>query len=313
MFEVSTVLFSLIVEGFIALLVVVIVLTILFFKHKRRDRDAITKLVDQIKQQSKIRLEKTGSFLIEKYRFEGNDLEKAVKAIDKAEKKFMQRIINVYLKRDSDSFVSIDAWVAELIETYKELSPVMPDAEMLAEMVAEQSSAGGEDLTEELEALQKTNEKLAEELSITKETMGNMIAEFGNMFGGGKEHELEDGQVITKVVETIDEKPDSENTEMPTTANEVAEPSLEASADAAIQLDQPEDAGGEAEDTSIEDLLMSVDIEPESDELMAETTATEPETENRDDSSKKDTPVQKEVFDEGIDDLIDGIDLSDDT
>ena len=148
MIEVSTLLFSLIVEGFLVLLIVLFALVLFNFRRKNTDRLAVHKLIDQLKQQSKVRMEQTGSFLNEKYRFEGNDLKKAVKSIDKAEKKFMQKIINVYLKRDADRLISMDAWVAELIETYKSLSPVMPDPEILEAIAS--GDAGGGKIDEEI-------------------------------------------------------------------------------------------------------------------------------------------------------------------
>ena len=44
--------------------------------------------------------------------------------------------------------------------------------------------------------LKKEKAQLSEELAITKKTMDSMIAEFGNMFGGGHDNELAKTDVV---------------------------------------------------------------------------------------------------------------------
>lgn len=187
MIEVSAVLFTLIVEGFIILLAIIIVALIISKRCKNRDRKAANQLVKQIKHQSQTRIEQTGSFLNEKYHFEGNGLKKAVQAIDKSEKRFFQKIINMYLKRDSDELMSMDASVAEMIDTYKSLEPIAPQAE-----------GNSEEDQAEIERLKQENASLSEELASTRQTMSEMVAEFGNMFGGGSDNEVAKFEVMEK-------------------------------------------------------------------------------------------------------------------
>ncbi|MDH3762095.1 MAG: hypothetical protein OEU50_14030, partial [Gammaproteobacteria bacterium] len=44
---------------------------------------------------------------------------------------------------------------------------------------------------QEITTLRHENEELRSELSQAKNSLSDMIAEFGNMFGGGKDHELD--------------------------------------------------------------------------------------------------------------------------
>lgn len=191
MIEVSLLLFTLITEALVVCLVIISISILLLLKRRKKDRVAAKKLIDQVRHQSKTRLQTTSSFLNDKYRFEGDELQRAVKSIDKAEKQFIQKIINVYLNRDAHGLNSMDACVAEMIDTYKDLSPVMPEADAAPSMDSEAA--------QELLELKDLNAKLTEELNITKETMTNMIGEFGNMFGGGKDHELDKSEVVEKV------------------------------------------------------------------------------------------------------------------
>lgn len=190
MIEVSGIIFTLLVELLVILSVAWVFALFFSLKKKKNDRQAAHKLADQIKQQSDLRLKETGSFLQEKYSFEGNQLQKAIKLIDKTEKSFFQKIINLYLHRDAAALSSLDAAVAELIDVYKSLTP--------AKTETVQSDTG--ELEDEIEHLKLTNANLAEELAITKQTMSNMIGEFGNMFGGGSDNNLDQEEVVEKVI-----------------------------------------------------------------------------------------------------------------
>ena len=192
MIEVSAALFILLIEGVIALALIIALMLILSAKRKKRRRTALAQLVAQIKKQSEVRTTETGSFLQDIYQLEGNDLKKAVEMIDKGEKHLFQVLINGYLTEDPEIITSIDATVAELIDIYKELKPKVEEVEI-------DDDSELETLRKQIEGLESTNQELREELSITKTTMGNMIAEFGNMFGGGAGHELDNLEVVEKV------------------------------------------------------------------------------------------------------------------
>ncbi|MCP4432880.1 MAG: hypothetical protein GY806_18060 [Gammaproteobacteria bacterium] len=198
MMEVSAALFILLIEGLIGLLVTLILVLFMASRKKRRRLKAIAQLVAQIKKQSEVRISETGSFLQDIYQLEGDDLKKAVEMIDKGEKHLYQILINGFLTEDPKIITSIDASVAELIDIYKDLKPKVEEVQVNDE-------AELETLRKQIEELQNTNKKLDEELNITKTTMGNMIAEFGNMFGGGSDHELANFEVVEKVGATSDE------------------------------------------------------------------------------------------------------------
>ncbi len=190
MIEISAIVFSLIIEAYVILLIGVISWLYFNSKKKKNDRKAALKLVEQIKHQEESRHNLNRSYLKEKYNLEGPQLKKAISAIDKSEKRFFQKVIDLYLKRDSDALGSLDADVAELIDTYKSLTPV-PATE-----VKEDSEKD-----EQIEILRAANAQLTEELAITNKTMSDMIAEFGNMFGGGSDNKLKQDEVVEKVAE----------------------------------------------------------------------------------------------------------------
>ncbi len=192
MITINAAVFILLVEGLFVLLIALVFLVVLGHRRKTKKRKAVAQLVAQIKKQSEVRTQETGSFLQEIYQLEDDELKKAVSAIDKSEKHLFQKLIESYLTDNPELISSMDAAIAELIDTYKELKP--------KEQIIEKGSEEKEKLLgEEIEKLRKERDNFKEELSITKETMGNMIAEFGNMFGGGADHELANFEVVEKV------------------------------------------------------------------------------------------------------------------
>ena len=199
MIEVNAVVFLLLNEALFLIVIVCAVVVFFVLKKRKRKRKAIIQLVSQIKKQSELRLKETGSFLQDIYQLDEQELEKAVKSIDKSEKQFFQKLIDSYLTDDPDLISSMDGSVAGLIDTYKELKP---KKEEIDTSVGDENDA----LLKQIQVLEESNEKLKEELGITKTTMSNMIAEFGNMFGGGSDHEMANFEVVEQLEESIEEK-----------------------------------------------------------------------------------------------------------
>jgi hypothetical protein len=243
------------VEALVVCLVAITIWMVISIKKKKRDQAAAKALIAQIKDQSRTRLQKTELFLAEKYRLEGNELHKAVESIDKAEKKFMQNMINIYLQRDAQRLTSMDALIAEMIDTYKSYTPVVPDT--------------GQEVAE----LKEINEKLTDELRVTKENMTSMASEFGNMFGGGKDTKLDEEEVVEKVIvrgktPQSDEKDiDTDDIEIDTVETSET-PVLQEDVETALGVDKqkaetekkksvPEQ---ELDDEDVDELLNSIDL-----------------------------------------------------
>jgi len=288
--QISTVAFSLLVELLILLSVVLGVWFFQSLKRSRQDRAAAAKVVEQVRHQSDLRVQETGSFLEQKYQFEGDELKKAVQSIDRAEKKFIQKVMNMYLKRLPHELEALDASMAELIDAYKDLTPAsIAVSEVVTEEEPDASEA--EAMAAEVETLRESNARLNEELAITKQTMGNMIAEFGNMFGGGQDSSLEQEEVLAKVnVAAVDIDASTAEIAIASTA----EPAV-------VPTDQPaQDETAASGDNTDQPAQQAV----------------EPAAQKKADpaSAGKSSAADDDLldFDEGIDELMDGIDLSED-
>ncbi len=199
MIEVSAIVLILLAEGFVLALLAVAVLIVLIMRARSRRRKAIEQLADQLRKQSEVRRAETGSFLQQIYELEDAELKKAVNEIDKQEKLFFQKIIEIFYNDNMTLVPTLDAALAQLIDTYKSLKP----KERVQE-VAPDNTVEIEELKTANEDLKKSNAQLTEELAITKKTMDSMISEFGNMFAGGSNNDL----AKTDVVGQLDSKDD---------------------------------------------------------------------------------------------------------
>lgn len=201
MIEISPAILILLIEFLVVISIALVIVVFYGLRRRRQGRMAVAQLASQIKKQSQVRTGETGSFLKDIYQLEGDDLKEAVESIDKGEKALFQQLINSYLTEDVKIITSMDASVAELIDIYKELKPKIESAENMPD-------AERDEFIRKIEELNTINERLKVELDSTKITMGNMIAEFGNMFGGGSDHELASFEVAEKVGVKVDDDGD---------------------------------------------------------------------------------------------------------
>ena len=91
----------------------------------------------------------------------------------------MQKIINLFLHGETSRLAEINTAMTELIEPYKNLRPKIP-----APIVSD----GEQSALMKLETMGAQNEKLTQELKITKDRMMSIIARFYNRSGGGDDH-----------------------------------------------------------------------------------------------------------------------------
>jgi hypothetical protein len=165
MFEVNALLFILLAEGVFILLAALVLLTVLQWRKNRCHRNVVKKLVSQVNHYSEVRKKDTGTFLHDIYELEETELRQTVKEIDTREREFIQKIIDIFLRGETVLLTTVNVAVDELIGPYRKLRPKIP---------APTVSEGEQAALMQLETLEAQNEKLDQELKITKERMANM-------------------------------------------------------------------------------------------------------------------------------------------
>ncbi len=188
MLEVNAIYFVLLAEGFALLALILIGWIAIALLRLRGKRRAIADLAARIDKHAAERSTSTEAFLQAVYGLENEDLQAAVKNIAQREDEFYQLLL-LALKRGKQAQIgALDGALERLIESYKCLQPRVDETPPEALETAE-----------EIVTLRGENEKLRCELSLAKNKMSALVSEFGNMFGGGKDHELALEEIKDKV------------------------------------------------------------------------------------------------------------------
>ncbi|MCW8889060.1 MAG: hypothetical protein OQL20_00185, partial [Sedimenticola sp.] len=185
MIEVSKILLLVLGELFFISVIVALLFVYLAFSKRQRDRAAVKQLVARIKEDSDRREQETRKVMGERFGLEGAVLEEAVKKIIREEKKFYQVLIDVFLKRNTEAVPNLSVDYEGSVETYRTLEIPRSGSAVIAD------SAGDGVDPEEIMLLKEENQRLADELQVTMDTMGRMLSEYSLMFAGGSEDELD--------------------------------------------------------------------------------------------------------------------------
>lgn len=176
--------------------------------RRRKEWAAANKLVAALKGEQEARRQEIRSLLASKYGYHGDQLNEKATAISRAEWRFYQTLINIYLKRDAESVVSLHRAFAEATDPYYRLEvlaapaaqpakpPPEPPPEPQQEIrpAAPRPSAvpmnvmGGVEALDdfaEMQHLREENERLSEELQITMGTISRMLSEYSSIVGRG--------------------------------------------------------------------------------------------------------------------------------
>lgn len=185
MLEVNAIYFVLLVEAFGLLLILILLWILLSIFRLRRKRNAIRQLAQRLSKDAASRSQQNEAFLQAVYRFEGGELRAVLQDIEKHEADFFQILIDALRQGKNRQIDELDAALARVMASYKCLQP-------RAEAEREESGSTDAALVQrEVETLRSENDELRSELYAAQTGLNDMLAEFGNMFGGGKDHELD--------------------------------------------------------------------------------------------------------------------------
>lgn len=182
MLEVNAIYFILLVEGFGLLLFLILLWILIAVFRLRRKRKAVRDLVVRFRNRAAQRAEQTAAFLQAVYGLDGQDLQAAMQDIEKHEHDYFQLLIACVQRGRPAHIQGLDTELERLFDAYKCLQP---------RIEAQDAEATAEAGRQEISVLRSENDELRSELSLAQNKLGDMIAEFGNMFGGGKDHELD--------------------------------------------------------------------------------------------------------------------------
>lgn len=205
MITISSLWFWILIEALAATTLIALVLVVLMFVGKSRDRKAAAVIIQKIKEDEARRTAETKKILIYKFGFDDGDAEKLAVRTDRAERVLYQSIINMYLQRDASALEGLNITFETAVEPYRTLEPPGGGG----------ASGGSVDESKELTKLREENKRLSEEIGVTMQTMGRMLSEYSTMFADkAKEQEGElQQQAEAQEPEETQEEPAAEDSE----------------------------------------------------------------------------------------------------
>jgi hypothetical protein len=197
--QIDPFLFLLILELLLVTTVVAITVVAVTLSRKRKDKQAALTLVGRIKEDLPRRKDETTGVLVSRYGLDEGSAKELSTQIDRGERYFYQTMVNTYLKRDRQVLENLNVEFESSVEPYRNLTlkglarvvEEAPEPAPEAPSAAVAGDGGGD--SAECERLKIENSRLSQELRITMETMGRMLNEYSNMFGGGSDFD-HDGQ-----------------------------------------------------------------------------------------------------------------------
>jgi hypothetical protein len=234
--QIDPLLFLIMTELLLVTAAVSVVLAVIWFSRKRRDKKAAMVLVARIKEDRARRKQETKDILVKRFGVAEGQAEELATTIDREEKRFYQILINTYLRRDVTVFENMYVEYESAVDPYRSLE--------VSQASEKPAGSGIGDINESAEMLRlkEENKRLSEEVRITMETMGRMLSEYSAMFAGGGGDDLDKEKIksmFQEQAEGLEAKLEQER-ESREMANEEAAPESEPEAPTEAQPGSPE-------------------------------------------------------------------------
>lgn len=200
---------------------------------KSKGKKSVSELMEKIRADREARKMDIRKGLAA-YGLQDDALEAKVLEIDKRERKFYHRIATMYQNRSDAMLATLNVAFEGTTKPYYELDMKL---ETPAEQPADQEHGGIDPA--ELEALQKQNQELQNELAVTMETIGRMLSEYSSMFGSEEAEGLDKDKIMEAF--EVDESSEAAEEETDTTAVEEQAEVEEVEVVSDISVDEEED------------------------------------------------------------------------
>jgi hypothetical protein len=179
MIEISSLVALIIGEILVGLVIFSGLLLLFTLLRKQRIRKAAEHLAERVQADKAKRSERLKTLLTDGYHLQSPQLDQTLHSIVQTEMTLYQNMLNGFLKDDQVYLQQIDVDVENLVLGYQSLGGFVSQDTS--------PSASPASSSEEVEELKAENERLAEELKVTMDTMGRMLNEYSTMFADGAE------------------------------------------------------------------------------------------------------------------------------
>ncbi len=185
MIEVNSLFAVFVVEGMVALFLLVFIAFFSMSRRKSKERSAAKNLVNKLKKGEKSRREELSVRLSDSCGLKESAIDDVLAEIDGNEKELYQKIVTMVLGRDATLLFEIDKSVQVLSEPFCKLLDKLSTMEKVDPAMSDLI----ETANTEIQQLRDEREKLSKQLSTAMETMDEVSQEYSKMFGSPKQAE----------------------------------------------------------------------------------------------------------------------------
>lgn len=200
-------------------LLMALVLMVMAFTRKNRERRACDALLGHIKAAEEEHKQALERYLRESLHIEKNQAQVKTTEMLKLRKHFFRKLLTGFLNRDVALTAELDSELSTLTNAYHLLEPAQaPPVTPVSE--APRPSADAVLVTR----LQEENQRLRQEVTITMGTLNNIFAEYSSMFGSATpETELSVDQILERMqtMAMSDQSDDDDDSGKPMSAEEI--------------------------------------------------------------------------------------------
>lgn len=174
-------------EALLGLVILALVLWILFRRRRGHELAAIDAFISQMQGASVVKNQPLDELLTQQCGFNRERVEIVLQQVSDSERVLFQRIIQLFLQRETDLLAEIDQSIGELSDPY---------CQVIITMAAERrqpssSAAGSVEVTE----FERANQLLSRQLKTAMQTIDDVTAEYARVFSGQQSAlELENGR-----------------------------------------------------------------------------------------------------------------------
>lgn len=185
MIQVDSLVAVFMVEGLVGAFVFVIGIAIFMIRRRTKDRKAAIRFIDSLKNAESNRSQNLEAHISEVCDLDEERVDAMVTEVKACEKSLYQKMIQLFLHRDSSALVEIDQSVQNLSQPFCKVLSVVSKGSKENPELAESLEAA----QVEIERLKKESERLAKQLSTALETMDDISSEYSNLFNSSREAE----------------------------------------------------------------------------------------------------------------------------
>lgn len=217
-----------------------------FIRRSRKDRGAVRRLIEKIKQSERERTERLRNLLAESHHCPETELVDIAALLIRAENRFYKKLIALYVDRDEEALVRVGEALDALLGPYRDL--------LTRDSTAISGAGGREDgeqrianadeaLQAEIERVQEDNRRLSGELRVAMESMSKILSEYAIMYGSGQKEKDELGRLTPERLLTIIRGEDPDQIPVTRDRAEAEDEAGEADPEEAIATRQNSDTG----------------------------------------------------------------------